>query len=320
MNKKPSEAKVKNIMRKTYNQELHKNKIVLKQANLLPPSERKIFLKKLGKKFLEGAVAATGAAVAVGIVYGLSRKKIHSEVDTLTGKATNRIIKDIPHVTDSLKNELGASIDPLVDRAVDKLLDRSDEIIKKGTESASREIKRQLPGLADSAKNEVNRNLPNIINKVKDEVKGVLPEVTDTAANNIVDSLQKKIETEETQDFIQTEVNKAARGAGGLANLLFPKRQANPAKEAKPANPANKNKNLQKQVDQKNSIPSPNGGRTSRSQTPKHIRPNYKESSSGSDSEDDFKRGIQEVEFGKRKGNLNLKNLKFDLKKLSKIK
>jgi hypothetical protein len=86
-----------------------KLKKVLKEAQSLPPQERKIFLKKFAISFAKGVAGAAGAIATIGIIYKLSEKnidnKINSTVQSATRESINELQRGIPGVSKQVQQE-----------------------------------------------------------------------------------------------------------------------------------------------------------------------------------------------------------------------
>jgi hypothetical protein len=136
----------------------------LREAEKLPPAERKRFLKKLAISFAKGAAASAGVALTIGVTYKLSKKSIHNEIRSAIKTASDEtelnIQKKIPGLSDQLRSEIGTTIkqvEPVIQDNVRTAVDTaSSQIVKKINEP---EFKTTVSNVAGSVVREAQENL-----------------------------------------------------------------------------------------------------------------------------------------------------------------
>jgi hypothetical protein len=138
--------KVKKTLKK------RKLKKVLKEAQSLPPQERKIFLKKFAISFAKGIAGAAGAIATIGIIYKLSEKsidnKINSTVRSATREGINELQRGIPGVSRQVQQEaLNAiqNVQPVANKMV-------RDAVTSGAEQGILELEKNQGTLKETAK------------------------------------------------------------------------------------------------------------------------------------------------------------------------
>jgi len=126
---------------------------VLKEAQSLPPQERKRYLKKFAISFAKGVAGAAGAAVTIGVIYKLSQKnidnKINSTVRSATREGIDELKQQIPGVSQQVQKE---AIDAItnVQPIANKMI---KDAVTAGTEQGITKLKEHEGELEDLAEN-----------------------------------------------------------------------------------------------------------------------------------------------------------------------
>lgn len=128
----------------------------LREAEKLPPAQRKRFLKKLAVSFAKGAAASAGVALTLGITYKLSKKSIHNEIRSAVKTASDEtelnIQKKLPGLSEQLRSEIGTTInqvEPIIQENVRTAVDTaSNQIVKNLNEP---EFKTTVSNIAGAA-------------------------------------------------------------------------------------------------------------------------------------------------------------------------
>jgi len=156
---------------------------VIKEVNNLPPNKRKSYLKKLLKKFLNGAAIAAGAAATLAIAYKISKPLLKRELNSIADSATTKIssnikeqlpsiaeaagsavIAQVPTITEkvgfnikeqlpSITNELQSNLNPLIDNAIDRATStenkqKINQLIQEGAGAATKGATGNIGGIA----------------------------------------------------------------------------------------------------------------------------------------------------------------------------
>jgi len=223
----------------------------LKQAQTLPPSQRKRFFKKIAISFAKGVTLAAGVAVTFGIIYGLSRKTIHNELRSGVKVVADETSKQAPVLREVLENQATISInnlDPIIqqktrnvvnaasEQAVGDLKKYQDDINEAASQAASAATKGTggilgvLSGTGGgNTKKEIKNPGKNIMQGI--DKNNIIPGSTDktltrsATKNNIIDNIDNAPEIKSHPLTLREKLDPKLHGVKpGIQEVEFGKR------------------------------------------------------------------------------------------------
>jgi hypothetical protein len=296
-------------------------KKVLKEAQLLPPQERKIFLKKFAISFAKGIAGAAGAVATIGIIYKLSEKnidnKINSTVQSATREGINELQRGIPGVSKQVQQEaLNAiqNVQPVANQMV-------RDAVTSGAEQGVVELQRHESTLKETAKGIAGAGVQG----AQEKVQGPLSIFLGASKKPPVEKPQPNPEKKGSRLAAEVDPRNIVEGTrrtrpGSAPSVLSKStskkinvvEQVNPVEELRRQTAA---KIIQNRFRNKQDYDKENEKYKNRGWNifiPQPVEPRNRSRY----------RGIQTVQFGNRKNKLRLtlKGMKMDLNKLKRIK
>jgi hypothetical protein len=141
MFKKRVKRKVKKV--KIIKKRVKKVKIVkgslkqeLKNAEQLPPKERKSYLKKVLISFFKGVAATAGSIALIAVIYNFSKSMVNKEIKAVVTTASTQLRSEIKQTTPVVQNEIK---DMLIN-----LEPSANNLVKQSVVSGFEEGKKQL--------------------------------------------------------------------------------------------------------------------------------------------------------------------------------
>jgi len=299
-------------------------KKVLKEAQSLPPKERKRYLKKFAISFAKGVAGAAGAAATIGIIYKLNEKsinnKINSTVQSATREGISEIQRGIPGVSKQVQQEaLDAikNVQPVANQMV-------RDAVTSGAEQGVVELQKNENVLQQTAKNIAGAGIQG----AQENIQGPLAWI----AGGHKKPTKPEPNPENKGSRIRNEVDQTKILPEGS------KRRRTPTKPPDDSPPSVLQKSKSKKVEEINEIDPVEELR--RQNAAKIIQSRFRNKQDYNKENERYKnrgwnifipqpveprerprhRGIQTVQFGKNKVRLSLKEMKTDLKKLKRIK